>query len=662
MKLSLRTKLLASSFMVVVASGLTVTWLGVRLVGDRVVSQVQEKVRTDLNTARALYEQKVGDIADVVRLTASRFFIQEALRSGDVPSMREELKRTRQQEGLDILTITDAAGKVLFRTANPTASGDSQAADPLVAAVLSSHRPHWATELVQQEQLHLEGPQLVEKARIQLLPTPRARHRQEEEETTGMMLKAAAPVLGRDGALLGVLYGGVLLNRNYEIVDRIKNTVYQGEVYEGKDVGTATIFQDDLRIATNVPLPDDRRAIGTRVSEEVYEQVVVKGRPWVSRAFVVHDWYITAYEPIRNLTGEIIGMLYVGMLEAPYRSLRRKVIITFLGTAFGTVLLLSAVTYMLTTATIKPIDTLLVAMARVGQGDLSQRVSVSSQDELGRLAESFNRMTAQLEQLTERYRLLTEDLEQKVQERTRQLQQAQEQLVQSEKLSSLGKLAAGVAHEINNPLTSIMINSHLLAEQFAGDAKVSEVLKLIIEETSRCSLIVRSLLEFARQQPAQREPTAVNEVITRTLQLCESQILMAKVRVRTSLALNLPKLLLDRQKMTQVFTNIVVNAIEAMPDGGTLTVISRRKGYEAVEVVFADTGCGIPPDVLGRIFDPFFTTKEGKGTGLGLSLSYGIVQAHGGTIRVESHEASGTMVTVCLPVPVIESAHQGEPS
>lgn len=254
-----------------------------------------------------------------------------------------------------------------------------------------------------------------------------------------------------------------------------------------------------------MPLPDGRRAIGTRVSEEVYEQVVVKGLPWVSRAFVVHDWYITAYEPIRNLTGEIIGMLYVGMLEDPYRGLRRKVILTFLGTAFGTVLLLSAVTYILTT-TIRPIDTLLVAMARVGQGDLSQRVSVSSQDELGRLAESFNRITAQLEQQTERYRLLIEDLEQKVQERTRQLQQAQEQLVQSEKLSSLGKLAAGVAHEINNPLTSIMINSHLLAEQFAGDAKVSEVLKLPIEETARCSLIVRSLLEFARLQPGSASP------------------------------------------------------------------------------------------------------------------------------------------------------------
>ncbi|MBC7187937.1 MAG: cache domain-containing protein [Calditrichaeota bacterium] len=659
MRLTLRAKLLVSSVAVVVASGIVVTWLGLRLIGDRLVSQAQDKVRTDLNAARALYEEKAGDITDVVRLTASRFFIQEALRAGDVRRLQEEIIRTCHREGLDILTVTDARGRVLFRAANPVQAGDSQADDPLVAAVLVSHRHCWSTELVPRAQVLLESPELAERARMQLLPTPRARARTENEETAGMMIKAAAPVLGEDGALLGVLYGGVLLNRNFEIVDRIKNTVYQGELYKGKDIGTATIFQDDLRIATNVTFPDGRRAIGTRASEEVYQHVVGKGLPWTSRAFVVHDWYITAYEPIRNLKGDIIGMLYVGMLEAPYRDLRRKVMVSFLGAALASILLLAAVTYVSTTSSIKPIDKLLAAMQKVGQGDLSQRVSVSREDELGRLAHSFNQMISQLEQLTQSYRTLTEELERKVAERTKELQQAQEQLVQSEKLSSLGKLAAGVAHEINNPLTSIMLNSHLLAEQFAGDERVSEALKLIIDETSRCSAIVRGLLEFSRQQPPQREPTDVNEVVNRTLQLCESQILMAKVKVRTSLASDLPRLLLDRQKMTQVFTNLVINAIEAMPDGGTLTVISRLHGHEAVEVIFADTGCGIPRDILGKIFDPFFTTKQGKGTGLGLSVSYGIVQAHGGTITVDSEVESGTMVTVRLPIEGSDSAHQG---
>ncbi len=137
---------------------------------------------------------------------------------------------------------------------------------------------------------------------------------------------------------------------------------------------------------------------------------------------------------------------------------------------------------------------------------------------------------------------------------------------------------------------------------------------------------------------------------------------MAKVRVRTSLAEDLPRLLLDRQKIVQVFTNLVINAVEAMPEGGTLTIITRRSGQDLAEVVVADTGCGIPRHLLGRIFDPFFTTKGGKGTGLGLSVSYGIVQAHGGSIAVESEEGSGTMVTVRFPLQAEQLGQKGEAS
>ncbi len=317
MKLSLRTKLLASSVVVVVASGAVVTWLGARLIGDRVVSQAQDKVRTDLNAARALYEEKARDVADVIRLTASRFFLQEALGRGDVHGLGPELIRVRVHEGLDVLTLTDGQGRVLFRAGNPAMYGDLQSTDPLVAAVLASRRPCWATEVLPGARLALEGQDLTQRARIVFLPTTHARSRPETEETAGMVLAAAAPVCNAQGDLIGVLYGGTLLNHNYEIVDRIKSTVYQGKIYQGKEIGTATIFQDDLRIATNVTNLYGKRAVGTRVSEEVYRQVVGQGRPWIGRAFVVHDWYITAYEPIRNLHGSTIGMLYVGMLEDP---------------------------------------------------------------------------------------------------------------------------------------------------------------------------------------------------------------------------------------------------------------------------------------------------------------------------------------------------------
>ncbi len=158
-----------------------------------------------------------------------------------------------------------------------------------------------------------------------------------------MMLRAAAPIVNDEGEMLGVVYGGVLLNRGYNIVDKIKATVYQNLQYLGRDIGTATIFQDDLRISTNVHNEDGTRAIGTRVAEEVYNQVVLLGRPWIGRAYVVNDWYITAYEPIRDPDGAVIGILYVGILEQKYEDLRRQaamvyVSVTLLGMVVAMVL------------------------------------------------------------------------------------------------------------------------------------------------------------------------------------------------------------------------------------------------------------------------------------------------------------------------------------
>ncbi|GAI17871.1 unnamed protein product, partial [marine sediment metagenome] len=285
------------------------------------------------------------------------------------------------------------------------------------------------------------------------------------------------------------------------IVDKIKDIVYKGEKYKEHDIGTATIFQGDLRISTNVMRDDGTRAIGTRVSEDVYNQVIEKGLPWIGRAFVVNAWYITAYEPIMNLKEEIIGMLYVGMLEAPYLDLRNQVVFTFLGIAFLSVILLSVIAYYVSVSISKPIRELALASGRIAKGDLSQRVRIESHDEIGQLANSFNQMTVALQKTTENYLSCTRTLEKKVEEKTDELEKTQDYLIQSEKLTSLGKLAAGIAHEINNPLTSILINSHLISEMLENDVAFGENIKLIIDETNRCSKIVKGLLEFSRQSP-----------------------------------------------------------------------------------------------------------------------------------------------------------------
>lgn len=653
MKCSVRAKLVASFLSVIAISGFITVWLGVHLIGNETIERAQDKVRMDLNSAREVYAQRLNAISEVVRLTTIRFFLKESLVTGDLEPMKAELQKILETENLDVFTVVDSNGDVVFRARNPRIHGDNQAADEIVAQVLLTGENVAATQIVSRENLANEGAELAEQAHIAFVPTPKAKPRPESDETSGMMMKAAAPVFDYDGDLIGVLYGARLLNRNYEIVDTVKEIVYQGEIYKGRDIGSVTIFQGDLRISTNVLGSDGRRATGTRVSEEVYNQVIVNGIPWVARAFVVNDWYITAYEPLRNIRGDVIGMLYVGMLEAPYADLKKRIILSLSAVTAITVILLSVVLYLTTSDIIRPLKELLRATQRVAKGYLAHRVEVQSNDELGELATSFNMMTAELQKATHDYQALTRTLEEKVQERTRQLEETRNQLFQSEKLASLGKMAAGVAHEINNPLTSVLINSHLIAESLGDKADVEEYLKLIIDETTRCSGIVKGLLDFSRQSSFEKRPVDVNRLIEETMVLLKSNILESRVEVKEYLSDDLPTIMLDANKIKQVFTNVVLNALESMPEGGTLAISSRawvtQEGRWA-QVVFEDTGCGIPEDMMPKIFDPFFSTKPTRGTGLGLSVSYGIVEQHEGKIDVQSNVGKGTTVTLVFPI------------
>jgi two-component system NtrC family sensor kinase len=624
--------------------------IGVRLIGTTIVKQAQGKVRLDLNSAREVYNEETNNIKNVVRLTATRFFLKDAILTGNMERLKQELCNISEKESLDILTLTDRTGRVIVRACNALKSGD-EINDNIVRWALTHQEPVVATEIVSAEELALESAELAERARIELIPTPKAVPRAESEETSGMVIKAAAPVFDYEEKLIAIIYGGKLLNRNFGIVDKVKDIVYRGEQYKTKDIGTATIFQGDLRISTNVRRRDGERAIGTRVSQEVYDQVLIRGVPWIGRAFVVNDWYITAYEPIKNINDEIIGMLYVGMLEKPYVDLRNRVIFTFLGIAFLSVILLSIIAYYTTTNISKPIKELVVATQKVSEGDLSHHVRIQSKDEIGQLADSFNEMTFALQKATDNYLSLTRTLEEKVKEKTKELEAAQDQLIQTEKLTSLGKLAAGIAHEINNPLTAILINSHLLKEKLKDNENFIKKLSLIIDETARCSKIVQGLLDFARQTPPEKKLADINELIEKTLLLFESHILVHDVEIHKELSTDLPGIMVDSNKIKQVFTNIILNALDAMPDGGILSISSSVAPDEHhVQITFTDTGCGIPEQDLRKIFDPFFTTKGIKGTGLGLSVSYGIIQQHDGTIDVQSTVDKGTTIIINLPI------------
>ena len=236
------------------------------------------------------------------------------------------------------------------------------------------------------------------------------------------------------------------------------------------------------------------------------------------------------------------------------------------------------------------------------------------------------------------------------------LRKSEQWRAESEKLAAVGQLAAGVAHEINNPLTGVLTFAHLLREKKNMDEQDQNDLTLIINETTRASAIVRDLLDFARERPTLIEPLDINNVIRRTIRLLGNQKAFRQITVREDLQQGLPAVLGDMNQLEQVLLNLSLNACEAMPGGGTLAISALvQNGKVLVKV--ADTGCGIKKQYLDKIFEPFFSTKPvGKGTGLGLSVSYGIIQQHGGALQVESEEGNGTTFTVVLP-----SAQAGQP-
>ena len=648
LNLPVRAKFILSFLAVICFGGVVTITMGTRIEHHTIIDLAQAKVRHDLASARMVYNEKINYIRYIVRLNSTQESVHNAIKNNNRIALERYLDRSREEFSLDILTLTDSRGKVILRAARPETWGDDQSADSLVARALRGETIA-ATQIIPREELLKEGQDLAERAYLKFIPTPKAVPRAEDHEEDGMVLKAVAPVIDDDGTIIGVIYGGILLNQNYELVDRVKEIVYKGEKYKGREIGTATIFQKDLRISTNVKNVSGERAIGTRVSKEVNQAVLIEGEPWIDRAFVVNDWYITAYEPIKNIEEKIIGILYVGVLEKPYIDLRNKVMLTFAGMAVLSVVLLLTILFFITSSIIHPLKKMVFATNQIAQGDLNQKVKIDFQDEIGQLAQSFNQMTENLKKANEKLMQWGKTLEKRVEERTKELREMQDSLIQSEKMASLGKMSAGVAHEINNPLTSILINTHLMLEKTEKNHLFQEYLSLIADETIRCTNIVKGLLEFSRQNPPRKVFTDINEIIKRTLQLLEHQAAFQNIRVIKKLDESLPQIKVDKDKIKQVFWNLMINAAEAMPHGGTLTLFSQLSGDKKyVEVVFTDTGAGIPQEYLNKLFDPFFTTKGG-GTGLGLAVSYGIIEQHQGKIEVKSEPGKGSVFTISLP-------------
>ncbi len=367
---------------------------------------------------------------------------------------------------------------------------------------------------------------------------------------------------------------------------------------------------------------------------------------------------------LKTLTGKLIMsigsmMLFVGLLVA-YLFITQNPnipleLVLFYGGFFVLTIsfLLCLILYNFIT---KPVSSLVEGMSRLSKGDMDYRIDLNQKDEFGMLAKSFNSMAEDLKQYKDRTDNWTRALEDEVHKKTAEIVRAQEQLINAEKLASLGRMAAGVAHELNSPLTGVVTFAHLMRKRIPPEnAQDAEDLNVIIEQAERCSRIVRGLLGFSRKTASENTMVDVNTLVENTISMVRNQSRFYNIEFDVRFDKSIPEISIDANQIQQVFLNLLINAADAMEEKGKITVSSRliEDGERFLELQFSDTGPGIAEDIQGKIFEPFFTTKPpGKGTGLGLSVSYGIIKKHGGQISVESEAGKGASFFIRLPVSV----------
>lgn len=613
-------------------------------VRDYLASAMAERVERDMHLAQALYSVWQEDIARMtVHLAADPAVITnlEAARRGDAQAAAVIDRQIASEitahalAGNQWITVLDATGQTITGRTALAGAGQVQLASavqwgnqPIVIAAREKRVSLAATEVVPIELL--AGVGLGEQARIQLIDTPRAAASPFDvrEGQAGLTLIGVAPIVREDGELIGLALAGHLFNNDFNLVDQIK---------EVAGIDTVTIFLGDLRVSTNVRGLDGERAIGTRLSQEVGQVVLGQGRPYIGPAFVVKENYITRYDPLRDHAGNIVGILYVGVRQASFsrlvNALNQRMVLVAIVTILATFLLAIPVSRVVTRP-LKELRELAQANRRVAEGDMSVRVPVRARGDVGELARSFNAMLDEL-------------------------QATHDQLVHSEKLASLGQLAAGVAHQLNNPLSSVLLFSDILLRECPPDDPRRADLETIVNETKRCRGIVAALLDFARQNEVVAQPTNLNALVDHVLEIERRRGGDVPITFVTELDPHLPEIEADPAQLHEVLVNLVNNAIEAMPDGGRLTVRTRSAPPGMVLLEVSDTGVGIPPEDQAKLFVPFFTTKPiGKGTGLGLAIVYGIVKMHRGQITVRSQAGAGATFTVKLPVRLSAVAYQ----
>ena len=481
MTLKFSTIQILGTTLVVAITGLCVIYAGFTIITDVVVDEAQLRVQMDLNSAWTAYR----DQAVQIQMNLSLISQQQSVRKALTSSLRRgtatgSLEALRLQYGLDFLTLVDAGGNVLAGSSHSVSPGKPVRRDIMIENALGG-KVTYGTVLIAQRDLFRKSAELADRAHIPMIPTERSVPREQEVEDRGMALETAVPVLGPGDGVAGALYGGILLNRRFSLVDDIRNTVFGTESFENKPVGTVTIFLWDVRIATNVIQADSTRAIGTRVSEEVYHTVLERGQRFHSRAFVVNDWYLSAYDPIRNPAGDIIGILYVGLLEKKYLDFRSSFVRQFLIIGIVALVLAIGAAQYSSTKIRRPLMQLVDATRRLSSGRLDTRVNdVRGIKEALQLAQAFNAMADSLE----RHELKLNDAYREA----------------AEKNHAYLEMLGFVTHELKSPLASIVFALGSLRDRILGPltAEQEATLKACSSSADYLNATIGNFLNLSR--------------------------------------------------------------------------------------------------------------------------------------------------------------------
>ncbi|MCB1800285.1 MAG: cache domain-containing protein [Gammaproteobacteria bacterium] len=602
------------------------------------------KVNTDLAVAHDAFERIQTDHLDRLARLSESYRFRDALAHGREDVLRALIEERQLADGFSFLRAVTAIDD--FTPSTTTA--------------------RVGIEILGPGDLERLQPGLAESVRLGLVQTKRARPTQRTIEERGMVIRAWHPVHDADGTLIAMLDGGVLLNNNFAFVDAIRDLVYGPGSLPAGSRGTVTVFLYDVRISTNVPRSPGTRALGTRVSEEVSRAVLDRGDKWIDRAFVVNDWYISAYEPIVSSAGQRVGILYAGYLEAPYRAALWKTLGVLVLLLLGLLALYAALAVRGAKSIFDPLERMSLVVQATRRGKVLRVGKVANDDELAELAREFDAMLDTIERHNTEMQRWAEQLEDKVADRTAELQQrnvelqrmitvlrdTRQQLVVAEKLAALGQLTAGVAHEINNPVQVMLGNLDVLIAEL-GDRldPVRGEIDLVVEQIYRIQGIIEKLLKYARpdEYAGYVSEIDVNQAIRNTLALVSPLRKQNPFDLRLQLNATIP-ILISEQELQQVLVNLVSNAAHALPSQqGRIVIATRDWEDKGVCITISDNGCGMDEKQCSQVFNPFYSTRrQGEGTGLGLSISYGLVRRYGGNITVQSKPGVGTDFQIWL--------------